>query len=201
MDCQMPDLDGLAATAAIRRREPAGGPRAVIAALTADVSTEQRTRCREAGMDDFLEKPVRTETLARLLGTHLGAAAAPSAPRVERAPAPPVDDAALLRLETDIGPGMTRDLVREYLDNAEQTLDRLTSAGAPDPARVRSEAHRLLGSARILGLAALERLWRTLADRPLHVDPFAPPATLAALRFACGEVRAWLDAHQGTPNA
>jgi HPt (histidine-containing phosphotransfer) domain-containing protein len=151
-------------------------------------------------MDDFLEKPVRTQTLARLLRQHLGAPQATASPAVESAPPPTVDDASLRRLETDIGAEMTRDLVREYLANAEQTLDRLTASGAPDPQQVRTEAHRLLGSARILGLTALERLWRTLADRPAHVEPFAAPATLDSLRKACADVRDWLDAHQGTPN-
>ena len=66
MDCHMPEMDGLEAAAAIRKAE--GDARRVpIIALTADVFAETRTRCAEAGMDDFLTKPVRAQELADAL--------------------------------------------------------------------------------------------------------------------------------------
>ncbi len=66
MDLHMPELDGIAATRAIRAFEQ-NGHRTFIAALTADVLPEERARCRTAGMDDYLTKPLRQETLARTL--------------------------------------------------------------------------------------------------------------------------------------
>ena len=70
MDIQMPDMDGWTATALIRRAE-AGLRHTPIIALTADASESHRQRCREAGMDDFLSKPLTLfelfETLARWL--------------------------------------------------------------------------------------------------------------------------------------
>jgi PAS domain S-box-containing protein len=66
MDCWMPDLDGFDATRELRRREAAGEHVPVIA-LTADVLTDARGRCQEAGMDDYLPKPMRIEDLAALL--------------------------------------------------------------------------------------------------------------------------------------
>ena len=63
MDCQMPQLDGYAATREIRRLEVSGEPPIPILALTADAQEENRRRCLEAGMDDYLPKPLRIEVL------------------------------------------------------------------------------------------------------------------------------------------
>lgn len=72
MDVQMPVLDGIAATASIRRRESElGEHRRVIVALTAGAFAEDRQRCLQAGMDDFLTKPIDVATLTRLLAQHL----------------------------------------------------------------------------------------------------------------------------------
>ncbi len=80
MDCQMPVLDGFAATAEIRRRERDGGAHLPIVALTANVVKGFRERCVAAGMDDYLSKPFDrarlTEIMARFLET--GRTATPS---------------------------------------------------------------------------------------------------------------------------
>lgn len=70
MDVQMPELDGLSATARIRKREQETGGHTPIVALTAHAFDEDRKRCLAAGADDYLSKPVDFGQMFRLLEQH-----------------------------------------------------------------------------------------------------------------------------------
>jgi CheY-like chemotaxis protein len=76
MDVQMPEMNGLEATAAIRARERQTGAHTPIIAMTAHAMQGDRERCLEAGMDGYISKPISTEQLRRVLAQEQGAAGA-----------------------------------------------------------------------------------------------------------------------------
>ncbi|MCW5979824.1 MAG: response regulator [Bryobacteraceae bacterium] len=78
MDNQMPGMSGLDAARAIRAREKATGGRIPIIAITASAMKGDRERCLEAGMDDYLSKPLHPDTLHRMLARYAPSAAAVS---------------------------------------------------------------------------------------------------------------------------
>ena len=72
MDCQLPGLDGLEATRRIRTN--LGGKALPIIALTANASAQDQANCIACGMNDYLTKPVRLESLAHTLQKWMGSA-------------------------------------------------------------------------------------------------------------------------------
>jgi PAS domain S-box-containing protein len=94
MDCQMPDMDGYQATAELRRRERDADGHTPVIAMTAQAMDGDRERCIDAGMDDFISKPMRhqdlADTLRRWIPSH-------SVPRSEPSTAPVSAERSVLR--------------------------------------------------------------------------------------------------------
>ncbi|HKF30326.1 MAG TPA: PAS domain S-box protein [Candidatus Binataceae bacterium] len=167
MDCEMPVMDGYEATREIRRRE-SGDRRVVIVAMTANATQEQRDRCLEAGMDDFLSKPVRLQTLAAMLerwsagmnGVRGGVAM--KSPE-ESAPPAALHDAPHRESELDsqtltelqelskaTGDNVLRKLVEAFLSELPERLAALKSAlGAGDLVALGRAAHAMKSAAAI----------------------------------------------------
>jgi two-component system, sensor histidine kinase and response regulator len=175
MDCQMPVMDGLSATRRIRALELANEqPRTPIVAMTANAFAEDRVKCLEAGMDDYLSKPYSELDLRKILAKWMGAraAAAPSGSDGTIATAEPalaahaagdVLDQGVLSPLRKAKPELFRRLVRTYMTYAPKALSELNrAAAASDFEALGAVAHSLKSSSANLGAAALSSYCRTL---------------------------------------
>ena len=73
MDVQLPGMDGFEATALIRRKEAEDGSHVPIVAMTAHAMDEDRKRCLDAGMDDYISKPIAAATLQEVVNCRISA--------------------------------------------------------------------------------------------------------------------------------
>jgi HPt (histidine-containing phosphotransfer) domain-containing protein len=206
-------MNGLVAAAEIRRLGDGRGP--AIVAVTAETGDAWRQRCLLAGINDVLEKPVRTHVLAGILNRyartrsaaladHLGAhhagglAVGPARRAHARLDeARPAGDREARRaggideLIADVGLELTLELAREYITGVSRALETVATG---DLAATRRDAHRLLGSARTLSLARFERLWLRVEDLASLPEEI-PPATIDELRRARVELERWIERH------
>lgn len=183
MDCQMPILDGLAATRAWRARETERGlARLPIIALTANVLPEERQAVLAAGMDDFLAKPVTLERMRAViepwrpvsgsrgpgpLVVHSDSRSAePCGADTER-----FDTDRLTELRTLFG-GQFEELVANFLHDTPRRL-AVMDAGvqAEDRKRLKESAHAIKGSAANMAAPRLALLCETL-ERMARADTF-----------------------------
>jgi CheY-like chemotaxis protein/HPt (histidine-containing phosphotransfer) domain-containing protein len=137
MDVQMPDVDGLQATAEIRRREKKTGGHLPVIALTAYAMKGDRERCLEVGMDGYVTKPIRSAELLQAISQ--AAPAAPHAPSL-------IDEKTLLaRLNGDRA--LLGELIAVFQSDCPRMLDAVHRAvEAGDAAALQVAAHQLKGS-------------------------------------------------------
>lgn len=153
MDCQMPELDGYAASAAIRAGE-AGDPRVTIIAMTAHAMAGDRERCLQAGMDDYLSKPLRPEELNRVVARWLGLGPQDAAISAL------VDEARLRTLREDYNE-IAGQLAELFADTTPALLNELRDAHRDgDNDATRRAANKLKGSCQNIGATSMA----TLAD-------------------------------------
>lgn len=190
MDVQMPKMDGLEATRAIRALP--GWDAVPILAMTANAFVEDRQACINAGMNDFVAKPVMADVLYATLLKWL-----PAPPVVETRPTLPTADPRLESIGNAPGLDFARGLkllrgnVAKYLDllgrliqSHRNDMDQLTAClAAGDPAQALRIAHSLKGIAATLGADALAEIADQL-ERRLRDSPASSPESLLPLTDA-----------------
>lgn len=142
MDVQMPDMNGLEATAAIREKERATSRYTPIIAMTAHAIKGDRERCMEAGMDGYIAKPIKPDEMFRVLEEF--------ASEIQNAYAR-ADGESLDRLAILERLGGDADLLREvaglFLEKQEKQLREIRDAiDCGDASRLEQAAHTLKGS-------------------------------------------------------
>ena len=153
MDCQMPVMDGLTATAQIRRREQqSGAARVPIIALTANAMEGDRERCLAAGMDDFLSKPFTQQQLATLLRRWLALRALPETERRDLSRVPLIDASVLRNIAALAKPTLLNSMIDLYLRHSPDLIEAIETAAANMQADELSQAvHTLKSSTSNLG--------------------------------------------------
>ncbi len=165
MDCRMPVMDGYEATRRIRAVDSTMlNPRVTVVAMTANAMAGDREACLEAGMDDYLAKPLRREQLLTILTGLPRPTAAPAAPAVGAAASggPLFDAGDLLRRmggSRELA-GTVISLFVEDMPNQLQALQR--AAASTDGAVAHSVAHAVKGAAASVGAVQLFTVVRAL---------------------------------------
>ncbi len=173
MDVQMPEMDGLDATVAIRAREKGTATRVPIVAMTAHAMEGDRERCLQAGMDGYVTKPVEADRLFEAVESSAG--------RFD-----PTVAAARL--------GGDRRLLREMLDlflaECPGMMSEIRRAiEARDAEALRRAAHALKGSVANFGASRPVEAARTLEKLGIDRDLAGAAAALNALQIALDEFR------------
>jgi len=171
MDCQMPELDGLEATAIIRKREKEqGSPRLPIIAMTANAMRGDREKCLDAGMDDYISKPARRDDIAAGLAKWLPAESAKETTSGSRS------SGSSDRMDACIDPVVLEDLrqldkkgellctlITHYLADVPTSLAALQDAVRHNALqKVERAAHELSGTSGNLGAHRMRELCKTL---------------------------------------
>ena len=159
MDVQMPELDGLDATRAIRLREERTGKHLPILAMTAHAMKGDRELCLEAGMDDYLMKPIRAEQLFQAL-ERTGTATAPTTPLDHPGPdgSPGHDrvDWNQAHQAVNHDKELLRHVVEAFLEECPQLIETMRdSLGVRDLKRFQRAAHTLKSGLRMFGISPL----------------------------------------------
>ena len=176
MDISMPGMDGFQAARQIRSGSGASRD-AIIFAVTAHAMQEERERLAEAGMQLCLNKPLRMTALLDALATlrNLDGAAG-SAPQTDGHPlhdaVPLIDDEIFVELEDTISPDMFVKTLRRFTAEVHQTMhDIRAAAEANEFDHLGATAHKLIGSAGLVGAARLANQMRSIETAAHAEEP------------------------------
>ena len=197
-DCNMPEMDGYDLARAIRAEEK-GGARIPIVACTANASAGDAASCLEAGMDDFVAKPVELDALARVMGRWLpipfaGEPRATPGPATARAADAPLDHGSLAQISGGDA-AMEREILADFRSANDADMAALRAAlAARDLAQVVRCAHRVKGACRTVGALALAAVCERMEAAGRRNDWNAVAAEQAGLEKEFGRLSEWLVA-------
>ena len=155
MDVQMPIMDGITATEEIRQREKQTGAHIPIIAMTARAMQGDEERCREAGMDAYIAKPIRIQKLLDILQETVPIAAAMPAASAQSTASNGDENAELYRTmleQTGEDKELLAELISYVLDSGPTLLTEVERAVEQrDAEQIQQIAHKLKGTVGVLG--------------------------------------------------
>ncbi len=162
MDIHMPEMDGLAATRCICQ-EWSQSQRPRVIAVTANAMQGDRQICLDAGMDDYISKPIQVEELTQVL---MQCQRLPDSPYFCSITKTHVDPKALHKLQDMLGEPASEalaEVIDSYLENAPKLIEAIrTAVSCQDAASLQQAAHTLKSSSAALGATTLSQLCQEL---------------------------------------
>ncbi len=202
-DCAMPEIDGYLFTQILRRRELGKGAHVPVIAMTANAGDDDAKKCLAAGMDDFMTKPVRLSSLAKMLGKWAGAGRNLTAELGDfKAPGPAVDLSLLseiLGVNTDADFDEALDLFVEYFPTFMAEAETALARGDFDA--MGDSAHTAKGAARNAGALPLGEAMGRAETCAKLMDAAGYRAALAEAGLAWAAVQAFVADRLGTREA
>ena len=194
MDVQMPEMDGFEATAKIRQREAGTGKHTPVIAMTAHAMQGDRERCLEAGMDDYLTKPVREQSLAvALLCWSVGR-------QETQVEAPPKPDSVLDLDQLDQAScgdlHFKQQLLSEFLISVPALMSQARDAvETSDARRLDFAAHSLGGGCAMIGAHRLAAACRAMEGMAEHGLMQGAPAEMERAEQEFAALQAFVAEH------
>jgi signal transduction histidine kinase/DNA-binding response OmpR family regulator/HPt (histidine-containing phosphotransfer) domain-containing protein len=200
MDCQMPVLDGYSATRRWREleQEHKSEERLPIVAMTANAMAGDRQKCLDAGMDDYLAKPVTRSDLERCIirwnGVRMQVPETLPAPEEIAVRSPPVLNAGILDELRDVLGSEVDKIIAVYLEDSPRLIAQLERAAVGgDPIALRVAAHTLKSSSANVGATTLSEAARDLEEGARDGTLKKPEAMVARIVTEFAQVRSALQ--------